>query len=125
MSVSAAEIDAVALRVDEQVVGITTRFDSCNGAAIPHGKDAKLSWTPKGHENSSGIFVQSHWKIAVVADRPTRYLFASGTVDHRDLVRLRDVNEDASQRPSELKTFGMSPQLHVCDLAVSRCVDHC
>jgi hypothetical protein len=124
ISIPTAEVHALTLCIDEEIVGITTRIDGCNGTAVRHGEDAKLSGIPKRHENSPGIFVQSHWEIAAILDRPTRYLFAGETVEDRDLACLRDVHEDASGRAGELKTFGMSLQLNLGDLAIRRRVDY-
>ena len=96
VSVPTAEVHALALRIDEEIVGITTRVDGCNGAAVRHGEDGKLSGFPKRHENSARILVQSHWKIATILDRPTRCLLAGETVENRDLACLGDVHEDVS-----------------------------
>src|ERR1700746_2581073 len=96
VSVAAAEVHALALRIEEDIVGITTRTHGCNGAAVAHGEHAKLRGIPKRYKNSSGTFIQSHRKIAAVVDRPAHCLFASKTVDDRDLARLRHVHEDAT-----------------------------
>src|SRR5215831_8555578 len=40
VSVAAAEVHALALRIEEEIVGITTRTHGCNRAAVPHGKHA-------------------------------------------------------------------------------------
>jgi hypothetical protein len=68
------------------------------GAAVSRGEHAQLSGIPKRNKHSAGTFVQRHWKIAAVVDRPTRCLFARKTVDYRDLARLRHVHEDAPVR---------------------------
>jgi hypothetical protein len=113
----------LALRIDKEIVGIPTRIDGRNGAAVLHGEDAELSGIPKRYDNSFGILVQSHWKIAAVLDRPTPCLFAGEPVDDRDLARLRDVHEDTPGRAGELKTFRVSLQWNVGDLAVRCRVD--
>src|SRR5260370_13495355 len=66
----------------------------------------------------------SHRKIAAVVERPAHCLFAGKTVDDSDLARLRHVYEDATVRAGKLKTFGVSLQWNVGDLAVRRGIDH-
>jgi len=100
----------LALVIDEDIVGITTGIDGRNGAAVAHGEDAELRGPPKRHEDSLGLFVQSHRKVAVVLHGPTRRLLARKPVDDRDLASPRHVHEDATGRAGELKTFRMSLQ---------------
>src|SRR5215471_19508726 len=40
ISVAAAEVNALALRIEEEIVGITTRTHGGNRAAVPHGEHA-------------------------------------------------------------------------------------
>src|SRR5262249_35072166 len=124
VSVVAAEVHALALRIEEEVVGIATPIHGCNGPAFRRGEHAKLRGIPKPNKKSPGTFIQSHWKIAATVDRPTRCLFAGKAVDDRDLARLRHVHEDATVRAGKLETFGVRLQWNVGDLAVRRGIDY-
>src|SRR6266540_6018781 len=39
VSVSTGKVHALALRIDEEIVGITACIDGCNGATVSHGED--------------------------------------------------------------------------------------
>ena len=113
----------LAFLIDEEIVSITTGIDGRNGAAVAHGEDAELRGPSKRHEDSLGLFVQSHRKVAVVLDGPTRRLLARKPVDDRDLAGFRQIHKDTPGRAGELKTFRMSLQWNVGDLAVRGQVD--
>src|SRR5262245_13195017 len=123
VSVAAAEVNALALRIEEEIVGVAARVDHGNGAAVPQGEHTEPSGIAKCHQHSPGSLVQRHRKEAAVLDGPARCLLSGEAVDDRDLARLRDVHEDAAVRAGELKALGMGMQWDVGDLAVRRRVD--
>src|SRR5262245_54986839 len=123
VSVPAADVNALALRIDEEIVGIAARIDHGNGAAVLQGENAEPSGIAQRHKNPPGSLVQRHWNQAAVVDGPARGLFAGEAIDDRDLARLRDVHEDAAVGAGELKALGMRMQWDVGDLAVRRRVD--
>src|SRR5262245_2316434 len=123
VSVPAADVNAPALRIEEDIVGVATRIDHGNSAAVPQGERAEPSGIAKCHQHSPGSLVQRHRKEAAVFDDPARGLLAGETVDDRDLARLRDVHEDAAVRAGKLKALRMGMQWDVSDLAVRRRVD--
>src|SRR5262245_2570774 len=123
VSVAAAEVHALALRIEEEIVGIAARIDHGNGAAVPQGEHAETRGVAKRHQHSPRSLVQRHRKEAAVFNGPARGLLAGEAVDDRDLARLRDVHEDAAVGASELKALGMGMQWDVGDLAIRRRVD--
>src|SRR5262245_33181092 len=72
VSVPAAEIHALPLRIDEDIVGIATRIDHGNGTAVVQGEYAEPRGIPKRHQHSPRSLVQRHRKEAAVFDGPAR-----------------------------------------------------
>src|SRR5216684_4486321 len=67
----ATDVNACALGIDEQVIGIAAGFGGCNRLAVRHGEDAELGRSPKDHEDLATNVVQGHRKIRTpVGQRP-------------------------------------------------------
>src|SRR3954447_14123057 len=96
MSVAAALVYAVTLRVDEQIVGIATGIDRRNIAAVLHREHAEPRGVPECNENSPGLLIERHRKEALIVDRPACHLLAGETVDDGYHARLREIHEDAA-----------------------------
>src|SRR3954454_606216 len=123
MSVAAALVYAVTLRVDEQIIGIATGIDRRNIAAVLHREHAEPGGVPECNENSPGLLIERHRKEALIVDRPACHLLAGETVDDLYHARLREIHEDAADRTRQLKAFGVRGQGKVENLPVRRRID--
>src|SRR6267142_7006721 len=67
----ATDVNARALGINEQVVGIAAGLGGRDWLAVCHGEDAELGGSPKNHEHPATSVVQGHRKIcAPIGQRP-------------------------------------------------------
>jgi hypothetical protein len=102
----ATDVDACALSVDEQVIGIAAGFGSRDRLAVRHGEDAEVRGSPKDYEDLAANWVQGHRKIgAPIGQRPFSDLLLRDAVDDRDAARVGHIDEDLALIGVDLETF--------------------
>src|SRR5258706_15318376 len=91
----ATDVNATALGIDEQVIGIAAGLRGRDALTIRHGKDAELGRSPKDHKDLATNVVQSHRKIgALIGQRPFCDLLLRDAVDDGDTMSVGHVDED-------------------------------
>src|SRR5450759_2781755 len=67
----ATDVNARALGIDKQVIGIAAGFGGRDPLAVRYGEDAERSRSPKDHEDLAPNVVQGHRKICIpIGQRP-------------------------------------------------------
>src|SRR5215813_11153435 len=124
-SLAAADVNAMSLCIDEQVISIATDVRARDQAAVIHRERAELGRTPESYENALRGLVKRHREIAArCVHRPSGGLSSRLAVDHRDALRFWDVDKDPIAAWIELETFRVDAQADVSDPPGARGVDH-
>src|SRR5438552_3268373 len=88
-ALAATDVDAVPLRVDKQVVSVTTDVRARDQAAIVHREHAELGRVTESDENMSSGLIKRHRKIALRdAHRPGCGLSPRLVIDHCNGLRF-------------------------------------
>src|SRR6266851_4884857 len=113
----ATDVNARALGINEQVIGIAAGFGGRDRPAVRHGEDAELGTSPKDHEDLATNVVQGHREICTpIGQRPFSDLLLRNAVHDRDAASIGHVDEDLAVSGSIWKLSGcasseMSPTL--------------
>src|SRR5215203_783543 len=122
--VAAADIDATALLIQEEIVAVAAGFRSRGLRSIGHRQGGKLRWLPEHHKDPLPPFVEGHWEISArPRSRPSRDGRSAIAVhdDHRTIIR--QIHEDSFPAALETEAFGMGRQLDVGELAIALDID--
>ena len=104
----ATDVNARALGINEQVIGITAGFDGRDRLAVYHGEHAELGGSPKDYENLAMNVVQDHRKIRTpIGQRPFSDLLLRYAVHDRDAMSIGHVDEDLASVRINLEGFGV------------------
>src|SRR5216683_1635461 len=116
----ATDVNARALGINEQVIGIAAGLGGRDRLAVRHGEDAELGRSPKDHEDLATHVVQGHRKIRTpVGQRPFSDLLLRNAVHDRDAASIGHIDENLAGIGIDLETFGVRLQRNVPDLAAS------
>src|SRR5262249_41815813 len=120
---AAADVQPMPLYIEEQVVGVPTRLNTCNRATVRDRDYSDPRRIPESDENPACLLVKDHRKIAATVCWPARDLLPSRTIDYRKLLRFRYMEEDAAGRTCKLKPLGMRLEQDLPDLRLACGVD--
>src|SRR5215472_17099900 len=82
-ALTAAGINAPALCVHENIVGIAAQLDTRETLSIAGGEDSQFCRTTEGHQDALSILVERHRKIPTsTLHRPRCLLLTAGAVQH-------------------------------------------
>src|SRR5262245_17560128 len=124
-SLAAADVNAMSLCIDEQVISIATDVWTRDQAAVIHRERAEFGRIPESHENALRGLVERHREIAAGRlHRPSGGLPSGLPVDHGNGLRFWHVDKDPATAWIELETFRVDTQTNVSDLPGARGVDH-
>src|SRR6266849_4744929 len=107
----ATDVNARALGINEQVIGIAAGLGGRDRLAVRHGEDAELGRSPKDHEDLATNVVQGHREICTpIGQRPFSDLLLRNAVHNRDAASIGHVDEDLAGIGIDLETFGVRLQ---------------
>jgi hypothetical protein len=113
---SAAHVDAAALGIDENVIGVTTGLDLGHDEPLWIGKRHQNRGTAKDGQDSVSCSVDRHRKIGSCVLGRKRSIRLCREVDHLDLTGIRDIDKNPSAGFIDLKTLRMSLEPKIGDL---------
>src|SRR5229473_5541470 len=123
-AIATTHVNAAALGIDEQVIGITAGLGGRDPLAVRYGKDAERGRSPKDHEDLAPNVVQGHRKICTpIGQRPFSDLLLRDPVHDRDAAGTWNVDEDLAGVRVNLEGFGMRLHRNITNLAAGRRID--
>src|SRR5262245_15804489 len=81
-TVSATDVDAVPLGIDEHIAGVAAGFDARRGGTLAHREHADARGSAERDENPLPLQVERHRKVAAAVHGPRPDLLACAAIDN-------------------------------------------